>query len=86
MCFYVVYFPLILAGFPFDVIFVLFLFSCNWFLFLLVIMLGPLLLANGLRVCCFDADLWIVDVNVILTFRSRMMSFGLGFSTLSTEE
>jgi hypothetical protein len=31
-------------------------------------------------------DLWVEDVNIILAFRSRRTSVGLGFSTLSVKE
>jgi hypothetical protein len=42
VCLYVVYFHVIWLAFPFGVIYVLFLFPCNRFLFVLVIMLGYL--------------------------------------------
>jgi hypothetical protein len=53
-------------------------------------MLRPL----GTRACFFvnfffyyfGLYLWVVDVNVIIVFRLSMMSFGLGFSTLSAEK
>jgi hypothetical protein len=88
VCFYIVYFPIILVGFSFWCNFYIVLFPYNRFLFLLVIMLGlrSICSSDALRVCCFSPDLWVVDVNVILAFKSRMMSFGLGFSALSAEE
>jgi hypothetical protein len=49
--------------------------------FLLVIRLCPLSICmrDALWVICYGPDIWVVDVNVILTFRSRRKSFGWGF-------
>jgi hypothetical protein len=34
----------------------------------------------------FGPDLWVIDVSIILAFRSRRTSVGLKFSTLSVKE
>jgi hypothetical protein len=34
----------------------------------------------------FGSDFWVVDVNVILPFELRRMSFGIGFFAFRAEE
>jgi hypothetical protein len=54
-----------------------------FFLFLLVISLVSISLLWGVML---GPDLWVVDVNVILVFRSMRTSVGLGFLTLSVKK
>jgi ABC-type transport system involved in multi-copper enzyme maturation permease subunit len=59
------------------------LFSCIFIVFLLVISLVLIGLLLGVM---FGLDLWVEDVNIILTFGSMRKSVGLGFSALSVKE
>jgi hypothetical protein len=52
-------------------------------LFLLVVSLVSISLLWGMML---GPDLWVVDVNVILAFRSRKTSIGLGFLALSVKK
>jgi hypothetical protein len=54
------------------------LFSCIFIDSLLVISPVSIGLLLGVMFC---QDLWVVDVSIILAFRSRMTSVGLGLST-----
>jgi hypothetical protein len=59
------------------------LFPCNLFIFLLVISLVSIDLLLSVML---GPSLWVVNVNIILAFRSKMTSFCLGFSALSANE
>jgi hypothetical protein len=60
-----------------------FFFACNKAWSSLFNMLVYILMLCG--VFAFDPDLWVIDVNDILTFGSRKMSFDLGFFALRKE-
>jgi hypothetical protein len=58
-----------------------------YFLVFLLFLLVISLVSIGLLLCVMlGPNLWIVDVNVILAFGSRMTSVGMGFPTLSVKK
>ena len=59
------------------------LFSYIFIVSLLIISLISIGLFFGV---ILGPDLWVVDVNIILTFGSRRISVGLGFLALSVKE
>jgi hypothetical protein len=59
------------------------LFPCIFIVFLLIISLVSIGLLLSVML---SPVLWVVDINIILAFGSRMTSVGLGFSALSVKE